>query len=89
MDICRRLVFFLLTITTLHLYAQKGGTAARPDSMLIKPMQALAKIKTEPKREFRAAWIATVENIDWPSRPGLSTDQQTDIEKLKHISKIG
>ncbi len=29
-----------------------------------------------PKREFRAAWIATVANIDWPSKPGLSTDQQ-------------
>jgi uncharacterized lipoprotein YddW (UPF0748 family) len=27
-------------------------------------------------REFRAAWIATVENIDWPSRPGLSTAEQ-------------
>jgi len=22
-------------------------------------------------REFRAAWVATVDNIDWPSRPGL------------------
>ena len=29
-----------------------------------------------PAREFRAAWIATVANIDWPSRPGLSTAQQ-------------
>jgi uncharacterized lipoprotein YddW (UPF0748 family) len=27
-------------------------------------------------REFRAAWVATVANIDWPSRPGLSTAQQ-------------
>ncbi|MEM9354370.1 MAG: family 10 glycosylhydrolase [Planctomycetota bacterium] len=27
-------------------------------------------------REFRAAWVATVANIDWPSKPGLSTDQQ-------------
>jgi uncharacterized lipoprotein YddW (UPF0748 family) len=27
-------------------------------------------------REFRAAWVATVENIDWPSRPGLSTADQ-------------
>lgn len=25
----------------------------------------------EPKREFRAVWVATVANIDWPSRPGL------------------
>jgi uncharacterized lipoprotein YddW (UPF0748 family) len=29
-----------------------------------------------PKREFRAAWIATVGNIDWPSAKGLSAAQQ-------------
>ncbi|MBC7416963.1 MAG: family 10 glycosylhydrolase, partial [Pedobacter sp.] len=29
-----------------------------------------------PKREFRGVWVATVANIDWPSKPGLSTDQQ-------------
>lgn len=28
------------------------------------------------EREFRAAWVATVANIDWPSKPGLSTEQQ-------------
>ncbi|MDY3556399.1 family 10 glycosylhydrolase [Gemmata sp. JC717] len=28
------------------------------------------------KREFRAVWVATVSNIDWPSKPGLSADQQ-------------
>ena len=27
-------------------------------------------------REFRAVWVATVANIDWPSKPGLSTWQQ-------------
>lgn len=27
-------------------------------------------------REFRAAWVATVANIDWPSKPGLSTAEQ-------------
>lgn len=27
-------------------------------------------------REFRAAWVATVANIDWPSKPGLSSAQQ-------------
>jgi len=27
-------------------------------------------------REFRAAWIATVANINWPSKPGLSTAVQ-------------
>ncbi len=27
-------------------------------------------------REFRAAWVATVANIDWPSRPSLPVAQQ-------------
>jgi uncharacterized lipoprotein YddW (UPF0748 family) len=29
-------------------------------------------------REFRGAWIASVANIDWPSRPGLSADKQRE-----------
>ena len=29
-----------------------------------------------PQREFRGAWVATVSNIDWPSKPGLPADQQ-------------
>jgi uncharacterized lipoprotein YddW (UPF0748 family) len=28
------------------------------------------------RREFRGAWIATVANIDWPSRPGLPVQEQ-------------
>jgi uncharacterized lipoprotein YddW (UPF0748 family) len=31
-----------------------------------------------PLYEFRAVWIATVENIDWPSKKGLSTQKQKD-----------
>jgi len=27
-------------------------------------------------REFRAAWVACIYNIDWPSSPGLSADRQ-------------
>ncbi|HVT28302.1 MAG TPA: family 10 glycosylhydrolase, partial [Lacipirellulaceae bacterium] len=27
-------------------------------------------------REFRGAWVATVGNIDWPSKPGLPADVQ-------------
>lgn len=34
-------------------------------------------------REFRAAWIATVANIDWPSRPGLPIrDQQHELRAM-------
>ena len=28
------------------------------------------------RREFRGVWVATVANIDWPSRPGLPAEQQ-------------
>lgn len=43
-----------------------------------------------PKRELRAAWIATVANIDWPSRPGLPVDSQKAeyvrlLDKLKSL----
>ena len=32
-----------------------------------------------PLREFRAAWVASVANINWPSKPGLTTaEQQTE-----------
>jgi uncharacterized lipoprotein YddW (UPF0748 family) len=30
----------------------------------------------KPMREYRAAWVATVGNIDWPSRADLSTAEQ-------------
>ena len=29
-----------------------------------------------PQREFRAAWVASVANINWPSKPGLTSDEQ-------------
>ncbi len=35
-----------------------------------------AVVKAQPKFEFRATWVATVVNIDWPSKPGLMSDAQ-------------
>ena len=35
------------------------------------------------QHEFRGVWVATVGNIDWPSRPGLSTwEQQSELLAL-------
>src|SRR5215207_10060130 len=32
------------------------------------------------KREFRGVWVATVSNIDWPSKPGLpAADQKAEL----------
>jgi len=44
-----------------------------------------------PIFEFRAAWIATVENIDWPSKKGLSTEEQKAefIKLIDLLQSIG
>lgn len=39
------------------------------------PVQQFSEIPNVA-REFRAAWVATVANINWPSKPGLPTAQQ-------------
>src|SRR5262245_55839898 len=46
--------------------------SARP----IAPVPAIAPPPPEVPREFRGVWVATVGNLDWPSRPGLSVDDQ-------------
>ncbi|MEA3287236.1 MAG: family 10 glycosylhydrolase [Candidatus Marinimicrobia bacterium] len=46
-----------------------------PVAPIIK-VPVVVKHDFEVPREFRAAWVATVANIDWPSKPGLSTEQQ-------------
>src|SRR3569833_1549119 len=44
-----------------------------------------------PKREFRGVWIATVQNIDWPSKKGLPSDSQKQelIKILNEHQKSG
>ncbi|HWW41284.1 glycoside hydrolase family 10 protein [Pedobacter sp.] len=44
--------------------------------ILPNTISAQTTAKIAPKREFRGIWVATVANIDWPSKPGLSIDQQ-------------
>lgn len=54
-------------------------------------------VNTVPQadREFRAAWVATVANINWPSKPGLSTAEQQreaivllDFLKAHHFNAV-
>jgi uncharacterized lipoprotein YddW (UPF0748 family) len=53
-----------LLVVTAGTRSQGETGAAAPGEL--PPMQ----------REFRAAWVATVANIDWPSKPGLTAEQQ-------------
>jgi uncharacterized lipoprotein YddW (UPF0748 family) len=44
--------------------------------LLLLVLPVLLAAQTPPKREFRAAWVATVVNLDWPSGNRLTPDQQ-------------
>jgi uncharacterized lipoprotein YddW (UPF0748 family) len=44
--------------------------------LLALAIAACVLAQQPPKREFRAAWVATVTNLDWPSSPGLSVATQ-------------
>ena len=50
-----------------------------------------AALPPPPPREFRAAWVATVANIDWPSRKGLTEKQQKRelLDILDRAHRIG
>lgn len=61
--------------------------------LLAIPFLSIAQNTTKiaPKREFRGVWVATVTNIDWPSKAGLTVDQQKQelIGILEHHKCIG
>lgn len=48
--------------------------SAQTDSM--PPARTTATPATRPKYEFRAVWVASVENIDWPSKKDIPVDSQ-------------
>ena len=51
------------------------------------PPSIVASALTIP-REFRAAWVATVANIDWPSQKGLSAEaQRAEIAAIVNKAK--
>ena len=41
----------------------------------------------EEKVEFRGVWIASVDNINWPSKPGL-TDKEQKAEIIDILDEI-
>jgi uncharacterized lipoprotein YddW (UPF0748 family) len=45
-------------------------------SVLLMTLAFITGVSAQDKPELRGVWVATVSNIDWPSKKGLSTDQQ-------------
>lgn len=77
-------------ITAAVLAAQAAGCARLPISTSTRSQSLSQTFELSPilsappaaPREFRGVWVATVANIDWPSRPGLTPEAQRN-EALK------
>ncbi|MEK6701570.1 MAG: family 10 glycosylhydrolase, partial [Planctomycetota bacterium] len=52
-----------------------------------KPGDASRMVLPALPREFRAVWVASVANIDWPSKPGLPTSTQR-AEMIAMLDKL-
>ena len=73
------LLFALIATLPLGAQAPKKNTPRRtPPPPVAVPCDAADSscVAPEVRREFRGVWVATVSNIDWPSTPGLTTDEQ-------------
>lgn len=63
-----------LSCCSLFLFYSCGTSKrATTSTAEIKPVIA---DRPQVAKEFRAAWVASVANINWPSKPGLSTAEQ-------------
>jgi uncharacterized lipoprotein YddW (UPF0748 family) len=58
---------------------------ANPDKSITQ--NSIQAQLVHPLREFRAAWVASVANINWPSKPGLSTEEQ-QIEAISILNYL-
>ncbi|MFL1430752.1 MULTISPECIES: glycoside hydrolase family 10 protein [unclassified Nocardiopsis] len=67
-------------------YVVAGSTDSPAPGPGSSPCQA-----ADDKRQMRGAWLTTVGNIDWPSEPGLSAEeQQAELdERLDEAADLG
>jgi uncharacterized lipoprotein YddW (UPF0748 family) len=68
----RRVLLVLLTVAAALLTTPSVPVLAAPPG----GSQCPAPDQATPKHQLRAEWIASVTNIDWPSRTGLTAAQQ-------------
>ena len=54
-------------------------------TLLVTTNCLYAQQKIAPKREFRGVWIATVQNIDWPSKPLVGAKAEAQQQELIQI----
>jgi uncharacterized lipoprotein YddW (UPF0748 family) len=86
-------IVLVLTLATMISSLSCPPQHAKAQAVPAMPTTQTTKSNTPPPtpREFRAAWVATVGNIDWPSQSGLSAEQQKSeivqiLDRAKEIN---
>ncbi|WP_017611165.1 glycoside hydrolase family 10 protein [Nocardiopsis xinjiangensis] len=64
--------------TTVLLSACSTGSEQSQDGSGGRAAPSAACGAAQDKRDMRGAWLTTVRNIDWPSEPGLSEEEQKE-----------
>ncbi len=82
---CRSQALLLLLLLCSPLAGRNIYYHKNPNETIPEAKQA------EPKKsEFRAVWVATINNIDWPSKSDLSVEQQKNefLQLLDSFQKL-
>ena len=66
----------LPALAVAALFAVATTATAQPAADRAAPRVVVPADPPSVPRELRAMWIATVDNMDWPSKAGLSTEEQ-------------
>jgi uncharacterized lipoprotein YddW (UPF0748 family) len=70
-------LFPVLAGATLAFLAGCSTPPKAAEPKPVAPAEVTERVPPPPApREFRGVWVATVNNIDWPSKRGLSAEQQ-------------
>jgi uncharacterized lipoprotein YddW (UPF0748 family) len=85
-----RLLFGVLIIFVFVLFVQECSgpePSMEKSAFSAEETDGPKQVFRPAEREFRGAWVATVANIDWPSRPGMPVDSQR-IEALAILDTL-
>ncbi len=82
------LIAFFVTYVCFTCIGTSQSQKNKLSTDLQADLQASLDTQKNPKREFRAAWVTTFTNLDWPSKKGLTPFQQKAefIQLVQHFT---
>lgn len=81
----------LLPLVLVLFLSACASTSSIPGADDTRQIERIRASLPHLDREFRAVWVATVANIDWPSQPGLPAHKQQSelVDILERVRMLG